>query len=240
MDAVVNQNNLKKAPLGTFRLLKTTILQGEVLEEIKRIEKSIIQYGLICPIVTSRLRNTLIVIDGKKRMQAIQRLAFRNELPEHLLQIPYISILESRKKDYPADSIISRKQLYTTVITLKSRNVSLAAIAEYLCLCRNTISDVVLLSRLSRRVRNAYFDHGLSFSVARAYASVPDMAQQSTLMLKLGKTADETTILNAIETVAETTVKETYFKTDQVRKKDKGAPLSLIKTPSPNFNFAVA
>lgn len=240
MDVVVNKVSLKKAPLSAFRLMKSPILQGKALEEIKRIEKSIVQYGLICPIVTSRLRNTLIVIDGKKRVQAIQRLAFRNELPEKLVHIPFISILESRQKDYPADSIISRKQLYKTVMTLRTRNISLEAIAEYLSLCRNTISDVVLLSRLSERVRNAYFDNGLSFSVARAYASIPNTAHQSTLMLQLGKSADETTILNAIETICAINVTELNINEAQVKKTKDDAPLSLTKAPRHNFNFAVA
>jgi len=129
---------IKRAPISDFHLVRSEILQGDGLEDVKRIERSIVQYGLIC-----------------------------------MFEIPYISVLESKKTDYPADSIISRQHLYKSVMTLKARAISLEAIADYLCLCRHTISDVVLLSRLSEPVRKAYFDKAFSFSVARAYASIP-------------------------------------------------------------------
>lgn len=210
----LRNRSIKQAPISNFHLVRSEILQGEGLEDVKRIERSIVQYGLICPIVTSRIRNVLIVIDGKKRLQAIRRLKFRGGLPDHMSEIPYISVLESKKTDYPADSIISRQHLYKSVMTLKARGISLEAIAEYLCLCRPTISDVVLLSRLSEPVRKAYFNKAFSFSVARAYASIPVPGDQTTLMLRLGASANETTILNAIDKIADVKANDSGSKSE--------------------------
>lgn len=226
----LTESSIKKAPISSFHLVRSEILQGDSLEDVKRIERSIVQYGLICPIVTSKIRNVLIVIDGKKRLQAIKRLEFRGGLPDHLTDLPYISVLESKATDYPADSIISRQHLYKSVIALKSRGIPLEAIAEYLCLCRHTISDVILLSRLSEPVRKAYFEKAFSFSIARAYASIPVPSEQTAIMLRLGRSATETTILNAIDKIAD------------MKANDSEVPLELIKAivPSQNLTIAVA
>lgn len=223
----LKQSSIKKAPIANFHLVRSEILQGESLEEVKRIERSIVEYGLICPIVTSKIRNALIVIDGKKRLQAIKRLEFRGGLPDHLSEIPYISVLESKVTDYPADSILSRQHLYKSVMALKSRDIPLETIAKYLCLCRHTISDVILLSRLSEEVRKAYFEKAFSFSVARAYASIPVPSAQTALLFRLGSSANETTILNAIDKIAE------------VKTNDRSVPLGLMKTETPSQNFTI-
>lgn len=223
-----NDSSIKKAPISAFQFVRTEILQGNSLEEVKRIERSIIQYGLIRPIVTSRLRNVLLVIDGKKRLQALKRLEFKGELPDQLSEIPHISVLESQKTDYPADSILSRQHLYTSVMALKMRGISVDTIAQYLCLCRDTIADVVLLSRLSEPVRKAYFEKAFSFSIARTYASIPVSTEQTALMLRLGTSANETTILDAIDEISD------------IKAYESAIPLGLIATKKPSENLTIA
>lgn len=179
--------------------MSSQILQGEDLSEIKLISRSIVKFGIICPIVTTRLKDTLIVVDGKKRLKALKRLEFQGKLPEKLKTIPYVSIMEAKDTSCQTPSILTGAPIYNVVMSLRTRGASIEAIAEHLCLCRHSIADIVVLSRLSEHVRQSYFNHHISFKQACTYAVLPNKTQQMTLMLKLGTLAEPVRILHAIK-----------------------------------------
>ena len=189
----------KQASLNSFKLLNSHILQGEDLSEIKRISRSILKFGIICPIVTTQLKDSLIVVDGKKRLKALKRLEFQGKLPEQLKSIPYVSVVEAQQTNCQTTSILSGEPIYNVVMALRNRGASIEAIAEHLCLCRHSIADIVVLSRLSDHVRQSYFNNHISFKQAWSYAALPSKRKQTALMLKLGTLADASLILRAIK-----------------------------------------
>lgn len=191
----------KTAQLSTFKLLNSHILQGEELCEIKRLARSIKRFGILNPIITTRLQDSLIVVDGKKRLQALRRLEFSGHLSEDMKNIPFLSVLESRELTRQSTTLLSGEAIYKVVTRLRSRGASTDAIAEHLSLCRHTISDVLVLSRLSATVRQAYFDRAITFTQARAYAMLPSEFAQTALFMKLGINADETRISRVIKSI---------------------------------------
>jgi len=77
----------KQASLNSFKLLNSHILQGEDLSEIKRISRSILKFGIICPIVTTQLKDSLIVVDGKKRLKALSYAALPSKRKQTALML---------------------------------------------------------------------------------------------------------------------------------------------------------
>ncbi len=200
--------NLKRAPHSLFRILRPQILFGHALAEVKQIERSIAQFGLMMPIVVSKSQNQLVVIDGKKRLAAIRRMIFAGTLPRSLHAIPYIFVKEAKNTDFHAASVLSAYDIYDAVMSLKSKGFDLDDIADKLYLCRRSVIDIMSLSRLCTPIRKAFFNNTLSFQQARLYAAMPDEDEQIAVLTALGPFAEPEAIIKAIrqgefETVCE-------------------------------------
>ncbi|RKQ69579.1 ParB-like nuclease family protein [Litorimonas taeanensis] len=195
----MHMTELNRAPLSAYKSLHSAILCGETLNEVKQIERSIARFGLLSPIVVTAVYDQLIVVDGKKRLAAIKRMTFAGTLPRSLQHIPYIFVHKAKKADMNSTSALAPRQVYKAVMELKEEGKALEDIADTLYLCRRIILDVINLSRLFPAIRETYFNGGLNFDQARAYASVPDHRDQIALLGSLGPQAKPETILNAIK-----------------------------------------
>jgi len=89
-------SHMKTAPVDMFTTLRPRLLIGELLQDIKSIQASIAKFGLLSPIVVTRSDDRLIIIDGRKRLAAIRRLAFMGRLPRSLVNIPYIEVQDAK------------------------------------------------------------------------------------------------------------------------------------------------
>jgi len=189
---------MKTAPISAFKSLRSPILCGQNLNDVKTLERSILEFGLMSPIVVSVAKNYLVIIDGKKRLAAIKRLAFAGTLPRSLVNIPYILTDEANQMDFRAASILSGRDLYSAVMALKHAGIEIEEIAARLYLDRRSIVETISLSRLSTRLRQAYFAKTISFQQALAYTAEPDQAAQEALLLELGPFAKPRAILETL------------------------------------------
>ncbi|WP_371396153.1 ParB/RepB/Spo0J family partition protein [Fretibacter rubidus] len=193
--SIVTTQTIMRAPLSQFRSTTPHVLFGQKLTEVKAMARSIQRHGLLSPLLVSRHNGRLIVIDGRLRLAALRRLRFQKALPRDLETIPYVLNAAAAA---PVISLLSARDLYSHVTTLKSKGLSIAAIAQTLFLPGQTISDVLSVSRLSPVLKQAFFNERLSLDQVKAFAALPHHDAQDRLLQILGPFATVDRIMSAI------------------------------------------
>ena len=190
--------HITSAKLANFRAPTVRILFGERLDEIKQIQASILTHGLLNPLVVMQQGHKLVVIDGKKRLAALRRMKFTGALPRSLVNVPYILVDQDNGQTQPSMGLLSNREKFEEVLSLKQKGQSLMEIATTLYVSKQCVKDLLSISRLSLRLKQAYFGGTLSIEQARAFATLPNMDTQDNLLIALGPFANAPDILNAI------------------------------------------
>lgn len=188
----------KTAPVDMFTTLRPRPLAGRELSEIKAVQASVARFGLLSPIVVTRNNGKLTIVDGRKRLAAIRRLDFMGRLPRSLVNIPYIEVAELKGSADQTPALMSNRDLYNTVIGMFRQNQDVDAIAADLYLCHKSVRQVLTLSRLSPRLRQAFFNRTIDFSRAKSYAAIAGHLAQEDAFMALGPFAGEQEILDYI------------------------------------------
>ena len=188
-------SQLKTAPVNMFTTLGPRLYVGPLLQDIKAVQASILRFGLLSPIIVSRSEGRLVILDGRKRLAAIRRLEFMGRLPRSLVNIPYIEVKDAREAVSDAPPLMSNRDLFTTVTRLFKQNQDIGQIASELYLSRKCIKQVLTLTRLSARLRRAFFDRIIDFNRATAYAALPKHTVQDRTFMALGPFAKADAIL---------------------------------------------
>lgn len=183
--------------LSNFRSPTPKILYGKVLKEIQEIQRSILCFGLLNPLVVKKNRNRLVVIDGRKRLAAIRRLRFEGKLPRSLTRIPYVMVDQTRKST-PDFSLMSQTELYEQVKALKSKSQTITQIASLLHTSQDNVRVILNVDDLSPLLKNAFLDGALTLAQVKAFSTIPNTGAQNDLLIKLGPFANETDILSSI------------------------------------------
>ncbi|WP_298916017.1 ParB/RepB/Spo0J family partition protein [uncultured Algimonas sp.] len=172
-----------------FDLLRSKALFGDSLREIQALQNSISRFGLLTPVIAIRRAGRLIVVDGRKRLTALKRMAFDGKLPRSLSQVPFLLINDLSQADRRAPRLVANADLFALVQRRWKNGQDLDALATDLNVSRQCVRDILLLDRLAPSVRNAFFDRTIDFAQARAFAAVPDQAEQLRRFRHLGPTA---------------------------------------------------
>lgn len=160
---------------------------------------------MIKPLVVSRNRKRLVVIDGRKRLMALRRLMFNGTLPKHLRRVPYIIIDQNRQG--ASDSTISKKRTRDTLTSDKLYGLikheqrcgkSISEIARQYNITKDTTRRLLTIDNLSSGLRRAFLGKQISLKQALAFATLPNTASQDALYAQLGALAKEDDILKAI------------------------------------------
>lgn len=189
-------SQLKTAPVNMFTTLRPRLYVGQLLQDIKAVQASILRYGLLSPIVVSRSEGRLVILDGRKRLAAIRRLDFMGRLPRSLVNIPYIEVEDAREIAVGAPALMSNRDLFTTITQMFKQTQNIGQIATELYLSRKCVTQVLTLTRLSPRLRRAFFDRTIDFDRARAYAALPKHEMQDRAFMQLGPFAKAEAILD--------------------------------------------
>ncbi len=191
-------SHIETSPVDMFITLRPRLLGGRLLQDVKAMQASIARFGLLSPIVVSRANGRLVVIDGRKRLAAIRRLSFMGRLPRSLVNIPFIELGEGQAEANQMPSLMSNRELYSTVIGMYRDHRNIDVIATDLFLTRVSVRQILTLSCLSKRIRRAFFDRTIGFTQARAFATLPDHKEQDRAFMALGPFVDEAEILDYI------------------------------------------
>ena len=189
----------KTTKLADLRAPTTRILFGQRLNDVKQIEASIAQHGLLNPLIVARRGKRFIIVDGKKRLAALRRMRFAGTLPRSLVKVPYILVDERPASENNAMGLLTNHERFEEVTRLRSKGLSVAQIASTLYVTNQCVKDLISIGMLSPRLRQAYFGGTISTAQARAFASLPNMEAQDSLLIALGPFADAPEILKAIE-----------------------------------------
>ena len=189
---------LSRAPLSDFAAPHAPILTGRALAAVRELEGSIRRFGLLAPLVVSRTRpgKPMTVLDGRLRLLAIQRLAFRGELPRSLATVPFM-VADTATDTHPL-ALLSPIERFEQVTALRDAGHTVPAIADALYAPEGYIEDVLAVHRLSPRLRNSWFGGTLDLEQARAFATLPNPDAQDALHFALGPFAGAPDILDAI------------------------------------------
>ncbi|WP_409432864.1 ParB/RepB/Spo0J family partition protein [Litorimonas sp. RW-G-Af-16] len=198
--------SIKTAPIEVFAAIRSKILFGQMLQDVKAVQRSIAKLGLLSPLVVVERAGKLYVIDGQKRLAAIRRLRFTGQLPRSLNRIPYVLYADTVERQSPAPALLSNRELYEGVVEAFKAGASPDAIAKELYLTRQNVTQILTLSRLSPRLRGYFFDGHLNLEQAKAYAATPHHVTQDRVFDALGPFAGDREILAASKDVAEQTV----------------------------------
>lgn len=195
-------SQIKTAPVNMFTTLRPRLFAGERLQAIKAVQTSIARFGLLSPIIVSRANGRLVVIDGRKRLAAMRRLEFMGRLPRSLVNIPYIELEDARETPPSAPALMSNRDLYVTVTEMFRDKQDVTKIAAELYLSHKCVKQVLTLSRLSARLRKAFFDHTIGFKQAKTFAALPDHKIQNRAFMSLGPFAEPQAILDYTKNTA--------------------------------------
>lgn len=192
----------QRAPFAAFDVPCEPILAGAALRKVKALEASILDFGLLCPVVVARSRDgCLVPVDGRARLLVIKRLMFQGRLPRSLATVPYV-LADTPQAFAPLASsplsLLSNLEQYEQVRDLSVKGLDCAAIAQTLYAPREMVDDLLSVDRLSPRLRNAFFGGHVDLAQARAFATLPNPASQDALLVALGPFAKGPDILAAI------------------------------------------
>ena len=199
------QAKFQTAPVDKFTFARPRILVGDLLQDVKTLQNSILRFGLLSPIIVRRHNGRLFVVDGRKRLAAIRRLRFAGQLPRSLVNIPYTELKDLNTAESPTPALMSNRELYTTVTDAFKGGADTEQIAQDLYLSRRCISQVLTLSRLSARLRGLFFEKVINFDQARTYAAQPRHALQNAVFGALGPFAAADKIREYLENTAQHT-----------------------------------
>jgi len=192
---------LERANITDFDAPRVSILTGDALEAVKLLEASILQFGLLNPIVVTRSHGRLHVIDGKLRLTVLRRLEFSGRLPRSLATIPFLvadSASLGLAKPISALAMLSNIEQFEQVDSLAARGMNAVQIAAVLYAPLDLVKDLLAVEDLSPRLRNAYFGGHIDLAQARAFATLPNPDSQDALLLALGPFVAAPDILRAI------------------------------------------
>lgn len=199
---------LERADIADFDCPRATILSGNALDAVRKLEASILQFGLLNPVIVNRVAcprtgsSRLRVVDGKLRLTVLRRLAFQGRLPRSLATIPFI-VAQDRNANPKADAssalaLLSNIEQFEQVDTLAARGMSSAQIAAVLYAPLDLVQGLRAVDALSPRLRNAFFGGHIDLAQARAFATLPNPASQDALLLALGPFVTAPDILRAV------------------------------------------
>lgn len=189
------------APVEEFSLLRSMLLCGKRLRDIRTLQDSITRYGLLSPILATKRAGKLVVVDGRKRLAAIKRLSFEGRLPRSLVKIPYLLITDTAAIERRAPMILSNSDLYDALITRFQAGSTVSDLTEHFRVSHQCVRDILTLSRLHALIRAAFFNKIINFSQARAFAALPNPEAQLVCFNQLGPFAKPGDILDGCSPV---------------------------------------
>lgn len=180
--------------------LKLYMKRLYVSDEIKALAKTICEDGLLHPLLVMRNDIHYIVLDGKKRLEAICYLQKSNKLPRTLMSVP--CIVSDR---HPANNenvelpfVPSEYDLYTMIMDAYHNGLDHKAISNRFQCSETTVEQALVLEGLHEKIKNIFSKGLLSLEQVSAFATLPNKASQWRLLEEIGPFASHKDIIKAI------------------------------------------
>lgn len=198
--------NIRTARLSEVTSKDSKVFCGETLRHVKNLEASILEHGLLDPLIAKQTEQGLVVIDGRKRLMAARRLKLAGKLPRDLHMLPYVLIGEHLGLVDMPMALLSNRDQFVEVGRLHTQGHSVRDIANTLYVSAKHVRNLLSITKLSRKLQIEFLSGYLSLKQASAFATLPNKDAQDALMQVLGPFAEEPDIIRAIYS-GETVVK---------------------------------
>jgi len=178
---------------------KISFFRKTPMQNIEWIEESIENEGLLNPLIVTRRNNKFVVLDGKKRLTAIRKLARSHDYRRALHKIPcLVDVPESviRKLNQPA--LISQPELAHKALIALRAGASAKAISQRFDCSLCVIEDIMMLPNLHPDIMKHFNSKTISLQQAAAFATIDNPKAQWALLLELGPFVSRTEIISAI------------------------------------------
>lgn len=192
-----------RAELAIFKSSMPTVLYGEPLKSVQRMQDSIAKLGLLTPITVSRQGDHLMVVDGRKRLAALHRLNFQGDLPAALQSIPYVIVNTVRhrrlalgKEQLP---LLVNDQKYNLVMDMVDEGRGFSEIADMLYVPRDYVLMMTRIGQLSPELQQTFLEDVLTVSQVHAFASIPNLKAQAKLLEMLGPYVEAPSVMEALK-----------------------------------------
>ncbi|WP_416879167.1 ParB/RepB/Spo0J family partition protein [Litorimonas sp.] len=169
-------------------------------EEIKALARTIQQDGLLNPLLVMKSDLQYIVLDGRKRLEAIFYLQRLKKLPRTLTSVPCI-ISDQEPADNENEElpfVPSEYDLSTMIMSAYHNGFDHKAISDRFQCSEKTIVQALCLERLDDKIKNLFSKGLLTLEQISAFATLPNKASQWRLLETIGPFASHKDIIEAI------------------------------------------
>ncbi len=201
------------------------------------LAKSIVNDGLLYPLVVKKIHDRYIVLDGKKRLYILNQLSKLKNFTRSLYKIPCIIQPENKAQDISRDKpmLLSEPELANEIITAAQQNISHVSIAQRFECKLSIVKDCLSLQKLSPELLMHFNNQVINLQQAAAFATIENKDSQLLLLKLLGPFVSNVEIIKAIKdgkTVIEISEDNIIFLPS------RGAPLSEREDDKTEFGKA--
>lgn len=205
---LVNELDIEKIQVNPYQPRK-------VFDEIKlkELSKSILQHGILQPIVVSKKNNNYILIAGERRLRASKLASFKT------IKAIIIDIEDKKLREYALIENIHRDDLnslelaYSYKSLVDEHDITHEELASMLQKSRSSISNILRLLNLSQYAQDILSAEKITLGHAKLVISLDEQKQKKVLDSVVGQKLSVADTVNLINTLKDN-------KDKQVNKKD--------------------
>lgn len=164
------------------------------------LARSILKDGLLNPLVVVKQGSKFIVVDGKKRLAVIRRLAKSKRVSKAMAKVPCVvqdtQSLAPLKNRRPA--LLTGPELAHQIILEAQSGGSYVSIAQRFECDVSVVEDCVSLRGLHPEILLHFNKRTISLEQAAALATIENMTAQLDLLLQLGPSVSDKDIVASI------------------------------------------
>lgn len=156
--------------------------------------------GLLNPLIVTPEKGRYIILDGKIRFQAIQKLARQKRLPRSLNKVPCLlndkEPMSIHMNGKPL--LLSEQDLAHAILCADRKGATYPEISALLDCSEKVITQARSIGRLHAKLKLAFINTTITLAQAAALSTIPNPQAQWDLMIQLGPFASEPKIIAAI------------------------------------------
>lgn len=196
--------SLKSLSARKISLLKPT----KTAMAMKYLLSSLERDGLLNPLIVQEQNGRFFVVDGKKRLIALRQLAKQKLYRRALSKVPCIIVekFDSKQWDWDRPQLMSEYELAHKVIVTSRLGVSEALIAKRFECRIDILRDCLSLRQLHPKLLMQFNNNVISLRQAAAFATIPNIDAQWSLLLQLGPFVSDKDIMDSVRN-GETVIK---------------------------------
>ena len=169
--------------------------------DLSRLRQSIEEDGLLYPLVVIKEGAKFLVVDGKKRLRVIKKLATLKRYSRSTTKIP--CLVQHADNVVPIElnkpMLMTDSELAHAIILAAQNQVSHSSIAQRFECTLSIVEDCVSLTRLHPELLMHFNSSAISLEQAAAFATIDNIEAQLSLLLQLGPFVSDTAIIKAIK-----------------------------------------